>query len=98
MTPEELEKYTQRCRELAQGYHYDYSNPELEELVKSPSWNEIQKQLTPSAKKAYKSYFRYIADRSFGCLDIEIKTWELLVEGIKAIQIKMLKASKKAKK
>jgi hypothetical protein len=97
MDEKHLEEYKSRCRQVS-TYIHDYSNPELEELVKSPGWNEIQKQLTPSAKKACKSYFRYIADRSFGCLEQEISAWKSLVESIKITQKKMLKASKKANK
>jgi outer membrane cobalamin receptor len=97
MDEKALAEYKARCEAVQAMYQSDYSNPELEELMKSPQWEAIKKQLTTSERKQIKAYLNYIQDRSFGCIPSQITAWENLVKRIKEILNPKPQRKRKAK-
>lgn len=92
MTPEEIERYKARCREIESMFRKDYSNPELEKMMLQPDWKAFYKQhLTAPERKKVQSYLQLMKDPSVGCLDSQVAGWEALVERINQVQKKLSK-------
>jgi hypothetical protein len=80
-----LARYKAQCEWVKAQYNYDYTNTELEELMKLSQWEAIKKQLTTSERKQIKGYLNYIQDRSLGYLNSQISNLEALVSRIKLL-------------